>query len=93
MKIVHVDGKETVKIMLYALSTCGWCRKTKALLDELGLAYDYVFIDQLILSDADIARAEIMQWNPNCSFPTIVIDGKECVIGFQEEKIRSLAER
>ena len=27
--------------MLYALSTCQWCHKTKVLLEELGIAFDY----------------------------------------------------
>ena len=92
MKPVHVEGKKTANIMLYALSTCGWCKKTKALLDELGLSYDYVFVDHLQTNDANLAREEIIKWNPSCSFPTIVIDGKECIVGFQEDKLRSLAE-
>ena len=33
--------------MLYALSTCVWCRRTKQLLDQLGVEYDYVDVDLL----------------------------------------------
>ena len=33
--------------MLYALSTCQWCHKTKVLLEELGVAFDYDYIDFL----------------------------------------------
>jgi len=29
MAMTHVDGKNKGKIMLYALSTCVWCKKTK----------------------------------------------------------------
>ncbi|MDD5660242.1 MAG: glutaredoxin domain-containing protein [Actinomycetota bacterium] len=45
IEINHVDGKQNKKVMLYALSTCIWCRKTKMLLDELGIAYDYMDVD------------------------------------------------
>lgn len=93
MKTTHVDGKKTANIMLYALSTCGWCKKTKALLDELGLAYDYIYVDQLMQSDANEARASMLKWNPHGSFPTLVIDDRECIIGFDEEKIRRLADK
>ncbi len=33
--------------MLYALSTCQWCHKTKTLLEELGIAFDYDYVDLL----------------------------------------------
>ena len=29
------------KIFLFALSTCVWCKKTKKLLDQFGVKYDY----------------------------------------------------
>jgi glutaredoxin len=80
-----------VGLMLYALSTCGWCKKTKALLDELGLAYDYLFINDLEGEEKEAARAEVMQWNPNCNFPTLVVGGTRCIVGYQEEAIRKLA--
>ena len=35
MEINHVDGQDKGKVMLYALSTCVWCKKTKKLLDKL----------------------------------------------------------
>ena len=42
MKIEHVKGENKGKITLYALSTCGWCKKTKKLLDDLGVEYHYI---------------------------------------------------
>jgi len=33
--------------MLYALSTCVWCKKTKELLASLGVDHSYVFVDLL----------------------------------------------
>ena len=29
MAVEHVNGNEKGSVMLYALSTCGWCAKTK----------------------------------------------------------------
>ena len=88
MAITHVDGRQGAGIFLYALSTCGWCRLTKELLSGLGVAYDYVDVDRLDPDETARVRKELMKWNPSCSFPTVVIDGKDCIIGFQEDKLR-----
>ena len=74
--------------MLYALSTCGWCRKTRELLNELGVEYDYVYVDQLQGSDRAKAAQEAADWNPSHSYPTLVIDGRKCIIGYKEDDIR-----
>jgi len=52
MAAKHVPGKKIGHIMLYALSTCQWCQKTKRLLDEMGLDYYYEDVD-LLSSDED----------------------------------------
>lgn len=88
MKIEHITGKEAGKIMLYALSTCGWCGKTRKLLSDLGVAYDYVYVDLLAGNDRDEATAAMKQWNPASSFPTMVINNDKCIIGFDEKEIR-----
>ena len=88
MKIEHVKGENNGKIMLYALSTCGWCKKTKNLLDDLGVEYYYVYVDYLEGNEKEKTREEIMKWNPRCSFPTVVINDKDCIVGFKEEKIK-----
>jgi glutaredoxin-like protein NrdH len=85
--IVHVPGSKRGGVMLYALSTCGWCRKTKNLLDDLGVEYDYVYVDQLDGESKREALDRVRQWNPRTSFPTMVIDG-QAVIGYQDESIR-----
>ncbi|HWQ21934.1 MAG TPA: glutaredoxin family protein [Clostridia bacterium] len=88
----HVEGAHTKHtVFIYALSTCGWCRKTKALLQELSVAYDFVDVDQQEGSNKDLAKQEVLKWNPACSFPTIVVDGKDCLVWFQEDKLRELA--
>lgn len=88
MASVHVPGRESSKILLYTLSTCIWCRKTKALLSELGVAYDYIDVDKLTGEERNGAIKAIEKWNPDCSFPTMVIDNTRSILGFQELLIR-----
>lgn len=92
MVVVHVPGKRSHKIMLFALSTCGWCQKTKRLLDDLGLEYDYEYVDQLQGEERTQAIKEVTSWNPDRSFPVIVIDDNTPVIGYNEPEIRKVLE-
>lgn len=87
LEVEQVSGENKGKIMLYALSTCGWCRKTKELLEELDVAYDFIYVDLLEDEDKDVAMDEVKKWNPRCSFPTIVINDR-CIVGFKEDEIR-----
>lgn len=85
---IHVSGQNRGKVVLYALSTCIWCRKTKNLLNSLGVEYDYVDVDQLSSDFQTDTEAEILHWNPQVSFPTLVIANTKCIKGFDEESIR-----
>lgn len=77
------------KVQVYTLSTCGWCKKTKALLKSLDVEYEYEDIDLLYGEEAERVRNEMRKYNPRISTPTLVIDdGKEVVIGHDEEKVR-----
>ena len=89
MARVKVPGTDKGDIMLFALSTCVWCGKTKKLLDDLGVAYTYEYVDMLAGAERDAAVKEITVWNPACSFPTLVIKNEKCIVGFKEEEIRA----
>ena len=88
MDVKHVAGTNRGKVMLYALSTCGWCRRTKALLNDLAVEYDYIDVDLLQGKEQDDVMNEVRKFNPDCNFPTMVIDGQKCIVGFKEDEIR-----
>jgi glutaredoxin-like protein NrdH len=88
MAVKHVPGKDVGRVMLYALSTCGWCAKTRKLLEDMGVAYDYEYVDLISGEEKEKVMRVVEKWNPNFSFPTIVIKEKQCIIGFKEDDIR-----
>jgi glutaredoxin len=88
MTVVHVPGRKSKHIMLYALSTCGWCQKTKKLLDDLGVEYTYEYVDQLHGHEREEAIRKVKEWNPKCNFPTVVLDNEKCIVGYNEDEIR-----
>ena len=87
-KIEHVDGNNKGKIMLYALSTCSWCKKTKEFLDKLGVAYSYIYVDLLEGDDKSETIDEVKHWNSRCTFPTLLINNENSIVGFKEGKIK-----
>jgi glutaredoxin-like protein NrdH len=74
-------------VKLYTLSTCSHCKSTKNLLNDCRIEFRSVDIDLLEGDERRALIEEVKQLNPNCSFPTIVIDGK-VIVGFREEEIR-----
>ena len=88
MTIEHVPGKNIGHIMLYALSTCIWCRKTRQLLDELGVEYYYEYVDNLKGEEREESLKSLQRWNPSRSFPTLVINDEKCIVGYKEDEIR-----
>ena len=76
------------KVKLYAISTCGWCKKTKRFLDEHGVEYDFDDVDLLEEEDKELAREEVGRHNPRRSYPTIIIDDEEVIVGFDADKLK-----
>ncbi len=90
MDIKHVAGRKAGSVMLYALSTCVWCKRTKRLLNELGIEYDYVDVDLLQGDEREKANEKVRVWNPSGSYPTIVINDSQCIVGFDPDKIKEV---
>ena len=88
MALQHVPGKKVGDVTIYALSTCPWCKKTKALLDSLGVEYFFEDVDLLAGKDREEALNIVKKWNPNVSFPTVVINNAKCIVGFKESEIK-----
>lgn len=83
-----VNGTSEHHVMLYTLSTCVWCKKVKKLLNYLGVSYEYIEVDGLSGQERTEMIGEVERFNPKCTFPTMIIDDKECIVGFKEEKIK-----
>ena len=90
MPVTKVDGTmNTHKVFLYTLSTCGWCKKTKELLKEKGITYEYIDVDVLKAEERKAAVKDLHKRNAPLGFPIIIIDNKELISGYQPDKILS----
>ena len=79
-------------VMLYALSTCGWCRKTRRFLESQEVAFDYVYVDLVVGDERKEVLDQVRRWNPSSSFPTIVVDDREGIVGFREDQLMEALE-
>ena len=93
VKHEHVSGSNSKNnVMLYALSTCPWCKKTKGLLDELDVKYDYIDVDLVIGDEQDKIVEDIEKVNPEGGFPTMVINKTSVIVGYRPDEIKAALE-
>ena len=79
-----------MKVKLYALSTCGWCKKTRRFLDDHNVDYECEYVDLLSGEEKARCMVELERWNPRRTFPTVVVDDSEVVVGFKEDRLREV---
>lgn len=87
MKLEHVDGQEKGDVLLFALSTCGWCKKIRLLLEEIGVAYNYVYVDLTEGEERNEVIENLKKWNTSLSFPTLVLNNEKSIVGFDKDTI------
>jgi len=74
-------------VKMYSLSTCGHCKATKKLLNDCQVEYEFTDVDLLEGEERAAILEDVKRWNPNCSFPTIII-GEKVIVGYREDAIR-----
>jgi glutaredoxin len=75
------------KVKMFTLSTCSHCKATKKFMHDNGIDFDYVDVDLLQGDERQNILKEVEQYNPQRSFPTIII-GDLVIIGFRESDIK-----
>jgi len=88
LETVKVSGANRKhKVLLYAISTCAWCKLTKKYLNENKVEYEYVDVDVCGENDRQAIRRDIVKRGGEPSYPTIIIDDKILITGFRKDKL------
>jgi len=84
LPFVKIEGTDTRHdITVYALSTCGFCKRAMAFLDARGFAYRYLHVDKIPVDTKNEIKKELRErFNENVAFPFAVIDDKNHLVGF-----------
>ncbi len=75
-------------VTFYGLSTCVWCKRTRELLEENDVAFDFIYVDLLRGSEQQEAVEQVREWNRAGSFPTLIFDDKQSVVGYKPDEIK-----
>ncbi len=78
---------EDASVKIYSLSTCSHCKAAKRFVGECGVKYEFMVVDLLDGEERAAILQDVKQFNPRCSFPTIII-GDKVIIGFKEKEIK-----
>jgi glutaredoxin len=73
------------KIKIYSTATCIYCKAEKAFLDEKGISYDVVMVDE----DPKLAD-ELLELSGGLSVPYTIItsgDKSEGILGFDQPRL------
>jgi glutaredoxin-like protein NrdH len=93
MELVKVQGKNLRhKVLMYTLSTCAWCKRTKKLLSDNDIEYQYVDLDLCEEGDREKIRKDIRDRGGDVAFPTMIVDDKILITGFAVDKIKEALE-
>jgi len=93
MNKVRVEGKNSKhKVLMYAISTCAWCKMTKRFLKDNDVEYEYVDVDLTSDEDHEKIREEIVSRGAEPSYPTIIVDGKTVITGLRKDQIKEALE-
>ena len=75
------------KVKIFTLSTCSHCKATKKFLNDNGITFEFIDVDQVQGAQRENILNEVVKYNPQRSFPTIII-GDKIIVGFKEADIR-----
>ncbi len=91
MEIVRVPGtRKDHKVLLYAISTCGWCKQAKAFLKDHGIEYEYVDIDKCSKEDLEKVKQDVTSRGGPLNFPTFIIDDNLLITGFRQDRLKEV---
>jgi glutaredoxin-like protein NrdH len=77
-----------MSIKFYGLSTCIHCKKARQLLEDCDADFECTYVDKLTGQERTDSIEEIKRHNPGLSFPTIIFENDNVVVGYDEEKIK-----
>lgn len=93
MRTTKVPGENNKhRVLMYALSTCGWCKQTKRFLRDNSIEYEYIDVDLCNREDRERIRRDILSRGGRLSYPTIIVDDTILITSFQEDRIREALE-
>ncbi len=88
MNVVKVTGeRKDHEVIVYGLSTCAWCKRTKQFPKDSRVKYEYVDIDLVNPEDRKKIDRELRKWKCQ-AYPAVLIDNKKLIVGFKVDELK-----
>jgi len=89
MQFSKVPGKQNKrKVVLYALSTCVWCKMTKQFLQDSDVEFEYIYVDLCEEDEKQKIRQHIQSKGGSLSYPTTIVDDNIVITGFRKDQLK-----
>lgn len=77
------------EIVIYALSTCAFCKKALKFLRENSICFSYVYIDEFDFDKKSKIKGELKEkYKKDIGFPFLILDGTKVIVGFTEDEYK-----
>ncbi len=76
------------KVVIYALSTCVWCKMTKQFLKDNKIEFEYIDVDLCEPAEKEQIRKQILDKGGSLNYPTTIVDEKTVITGFRKDLLK-----
>ena len=92
VEFVREDGSQgDLNLKLYALSTCGFCKRAIEFLKARKIQFQYIYLDKIDVDKKREIKADLKQKYKNLPvFPVLTVRDEQAVSGFREEEYRKV---
>jgi glutaredoxin-like protein NrdH len=78
-------AKTSPLITVFALSTCGFCKRSMAFLEANGFAYRFIYLDKIPLDHKTEVKKELKEkFKADIAFPFVTVGDTNYLVGFIE---------
>ena len=89
MPFSKVPGKKNEhKVVVYALSTCVWCKMTKQFLKDNDIEFEFINVDLCEPEEKEQVRQQIQSKGGSLNYPTTIVDDKKLIAGFRKDQLK-----
>ncbi len=86
LKFEQRAGEKTSPLItVYALSTCGFCKRSMTFLEANNYAYRFIHLDKIPLDNKTEVKKELKEkFKTDIAFPFVTVGDSDYLVGFIE---------
>ncbi len=88
IQFVHEEGSVNKNdIRLFALSTCGFCRRGMNYLRDQSITFSYVYVDKIPFEQKQELKEKLKKkFEKRVAFPFVVVNESVAMVGFLQKE-------